>query len=364
MKSFLYKSKLLILIYVTAGFLLTLASAAINNKYMNSQKVLPCLSNGYIVGKVMSVNIDTDQKITNKHLMKQIDSIEEDFIFFRNISNTRGRAIVYSEKSGFSLPIISGRIFQKEDFDCHTNSIIISQELEDNCINIEDKKFYIYNNEYYEVIGIYQGVLGDDIQEAQFYINLYAEKLQDDYAYGEYLFDIKNGQEKQYTQFKNYLSSLDKDATIQQEHGLSGKGIGLWNVVSNAGEMILIFIVSALLVLINSIAVSEHWITARRKEIAIRKLLGATYKSIVLWIIFQYVGLIFISYVIAIVCAGVLIMNSQKVKAIPTLYLLLGDKLQLQTPFISFFMLLAVGFIVLMVVLYQYSRNTIVSNVR
>ena len=134
MKAFLHKSKLLIIIYSTSAFLLTMASAAFINQYYTKQKLLPCLSDSYIVGVINSYDIEEERSIKNSDILSYRNSIEENYIYIRNLSNTQGRAVVFSENSSFSLPIISGRVFQKEDFENHTNTIIVSEELEENCI--------------------------------------------------------------------------------------------------------------------------------------------------------------------------------------------------------------------------------------
>lgn len=364
MKAFLYKAKLLIIIYSTSAFLLTLASAAFIKQYYLSQKILPCLSDSYIVGATTSYDIEEERSIKNSDVLSYLNSIEDNYIYIRNLSNSRGRAVVFSENSGFSLPIISGRLFQKEDFTNHSNTIIISEELEEDCVKKASKLYYIYNNKYFEVIGIYQGVLGEDIEEADYYINLQAEYMHDGYAYGEYLIDVGDKSQYECNKMEEYIEGINSDVEMQHASGLGRDSMTLSDVVSNASGMILIIFISALLVLMNSISVSSQWILARKKDIAVRKLLGASDENIRRWVIKQYIGLICGSFILGLLLASIIIKNSRKIVAVPTIYLLFGEYLDLRVTIIAFLILLIEGLAVLFITLNFYSKKHIVSNVR
>ena len=366
MKAFLYKAKLLIIIYSTSAFLLTLASAAVIKQYYVTEKELPCLSDHYMVGVIRSLDIEAENNLKNKDVIAYLNSIKEkeNYIYIRKISNTQGRAVIYSEKTDFALPIISGRLFQKEDFIKHTNTIIISSELEKDCIEKDGKNYYMHNNQYFEVIGVYPGIIGNDIQETLYYVNLNAKYLQDDYAYGEYILDT--GKNSQYicNGMQEYFFKLNDYIMMQSKFGLSKDSKQLSNVVSNAAKMIAIVFMSGLLVLMNSLSVSIQWIGGRKKEIAIRKLLGASDEKIRIWLIKQYITLICCSFFIGTLLATFLIKNSKNIIAAPTIYLLFGDTLNLITTVIAFIILLIEGLAVLFWTLNSYNKKQIVSNVR
>lgn len=362
MRAFMYKAKLLIIIYSVSAFLLMLVSAAIIKQYYTSQKDLPCLSNNYIIGSIMSYNIDEEESIKNTDVLDYLNSIEKNYIYIRTISNTQGRAVVYSDASGFSLPLVSGRLFQKDDYINHTNTIIISNELENDCIHKGDNYYYIHNNKYYEVIGIFQGTIGNDVQEPLYYVNLQAAYLQKDYAYGEYILDVNENSQDVNIKMEKYLLSLNSNIITKHTSGFSNASFS--NIVSNASKMVLIIFGCAILVLTNSFAVSSQWISARKKDIAIRKLLGASNEAINKWIIRQYLELVCFSFFIGTIIAAILIKISKKIVVIPTIYLLFGDSLNFKITTMSFVAILIEGFAILFITLRQYNKVHIVNNVR
>lgn len=364
MKAFFYKSKLLILIYSTSAFLLTLSSAAIIKHFYSHQKPLSCLTDNYMVGIVKSYDIESEKNLKNKNLLAYLNYIKEDFIYIQKISNTQGQAILHSGRPDFELPLISGRLFTEEDFAKHTDTIIISNKLEKDCINRNNKTYYIHGNDYFEVIGIFKGLVGSDMQEPLYYINLQAESLQDNYAYGEYLLDAAHHTQYINKGMEKYLLELNNNLIIKSEFAINNNSKKLTNIISNARQMISMLLISGALVLANSLSASSQWINGRKKEIAIRKLLGASDHTTNIWLIKQYSALICCSFFIGSLLAASIIKFSNKITAIPTIYLLFGHVLNIKITVIAFIILFIEGLTILFITLSSYTRKHIVNNVR
>ena len=364
MKSFLYRSKLLILIYLIAACLLTLASAAIMKFQFSDKKTFEGLSESYAIGELKSMDYENENGLTVNDLMMFTRSMDHTYILAKQYFYSGGIGIAYSEESNFTLPLVSGRNFEEEDFENHTNTMMVSEDIINDCTQRDDTLYYIHDNEEYEVIGVFQGVIGNAGDEIIYYINLAAQRLQDKTAIGTYVLDTGTSSLSDFDKLKAYVENKNNLVSVKYSKGLSEDASKFSKLVSNSVGMIVIVIAGGSLVLINSFSATAVWIFARKKEIGIRKMLGATDGQIYLHIVKQYILLIGSSYLLGMLPAFLIVHLSSKMQAIPTIYLLFGDKININIIGLAFVMLLAEGLLILLTILGIYKKRRIIENVR
>lgn len=363
MKSFFYRSKLLILIFSIAACLLTLASAAIVKFQFSDKKAFEGLSEDYAIGVLKSLEYEDYNAPTLNDLVTYLKNMDRTFIFAKQYSYTAGIGILYSEER-FKFPLVSGRAFKEKDFVEHTNTIIVSEDIVSDCTDRNGTLYYMHNNEEYEVIGVFKGQVGDSADETLYYINLAAQRLQDTSFIGTYILDTGLSSISDFEKLGAYVENIDNNINVDFSKGLSKHASKFSNLISNSMQMIAIVFIGGSLVLINSFSATTVWIYARKKEIGIRKMLGATDRQIYLLIVKQYIALIGSSYLLGMLPAFLIVHFSSKLQAIPTVYLLFGEKIDIRIVSLAFFMLLVEGLLILLTILGIYRKRRIIENVR
>lgn len=364
MKSFFFRSKLLILIFSISACLLTLSSAAIMKFQFSDEKTFEGLSDDYAIGELRSTDYEDCDEVTINDLLRYIKDIENTYIFAKQYFLTRGIGIAYSKERNFNLPLISGRMFDEKDFDNHTNTIIVSDDIIAECERRNSTMYYVHDNEEYEVIGIFRGEIGNVSNEILYYVNLEAQKLHNKTAIGTYILDTGVSSISDFNKLKTHVENMNAQVLVDYSKGLSKDASKFSNLMTNSMEMIFIVFIGGSLVLMNSFSATMVWIFARKKEIGIRKMLGATDRQINSFIVRQYIILIGTSYLLGILPAFLIVHFSSALEAIPTVYLLFGDKINTKIIGLSFIMLLVEGLMILLTILGIYRKRRIIENVR
>ena len=193
--------------------------------------------------------------------------------------------------------MLKGRFFNEEDF-INNNSkyAVIGKNKIKDIIKLDNKEFYYFNDDYYEVIGI----IGDENKatssDSSVYIGL------NDYIFNKgfslqsnYYLDGKGSSEEVYNQFKKIMSENSMQVT-RKDNKVSESSVSLLNqekssTVKYVLEVVSIFVLSVILVI-------EYWVRHKKKEISIKRALGATKLRIYFEIIFQLVSIAIISFII------------------------------------------------------------------
>ena len=99
-------------------------------------------------------------KINTTHCLQNDNTQLEDLLRISNnsfISKTLSentRAIYFSSKYNYSLPVIEGRFFKYDDFEKSNNYIVIGKSLKKYLYDRDNKTYYNYFGTEYEVIGV------------------------------------------------------------------------------------------------------------------------------------------------------------------------------------------------------------------
>lgn len=351
MKYILSKSLQLIIAMIIIGLLITL-----------------CLSN--FIESFKMANIPANGLTNNYHTFsigEYRDKITKDKIILSDmltfLKNQKSRLIllkesdskvfgVYSLDYTFSPNILSGRTFSRDDFEKKTNTIIVSENIKDKCVEIDGKRFYEFDANYFEVIGIFKPSDNPINKDAIAYYNLSSSQLKskniiyDNYIFGRYQIDAGNKTSEIVNQLNNYCtvkvsrSSADNSLLERLQKTLSSQGLTLLPII-------LIIV----LILLNSVNLSSNWIENRKREIFVRRLVGATDKKISIMLLRDFFTIITISYIIVLLLSIMI----HKID----LVILLNFRFSLETIFISYITTILVGFISAGLMMITYYKNSI-----
>lgn len=226
---------------------------------------------------VMGIQI-SDYRNSAKVKLDITDLPDADFMIYKFLSEELGESIrgVYGTKDVFGLTeyIQKGRFFKDDDYANKTTTAVIGNSILPMTIMENGKRYYLYNQEKFEVIGIFKET-GTELDEIT-YLNLTSLLLEPDNK-GLYYIDAKDKEIiqnvldhlKMNAQGKYETMDVAYESTITYE---LGKGNNTLMIFSVLASIFCLFITTIFFVI--------H----QRYTVAIKKLCGMTKKNI----IFEY----------------------------------------------------------------------------
>jgi putative ABC transport system permease protein len=178
--------------------------------------------------------------------------------------------------------------------------------------------WFEHENTRYEVIGI----LGEEKKSSNLddmILISFAPYLDDDVRFhynGEYVIDHEASR-KIYNSVQDFIIELDSNAVIKKI-ALDEYVPSFFAVVMKSQILSQILLSLALVLALNIVNISVYWVTARKKKIGIKKMLGATNLKLALEIIFEYQILTFLGFM-----AGWLLY--QWIRTLPMMTMIRGE---------------------------------------
>lgn len=298
-KQYFYKSPFLILIYTTVTALIIISFSSIINQFFNFNKTLTFLSDDYVIAKISNHNTDSTA-LNREKLVKSLEKIKSGFVFVRDYSTTNSEEIFYDDGSLFNIKMISGRKFSQHDFTDLTNTAIVAKNYISKCKHEGNNLILIHDNKEFEVIGIFDNSSDSTQFKINYYVNYKSANLLTEPSDGTYYFDSKNSSLIEFKKVLNNINDIGSKPVIEYTQAKTDSK-SLLNVVSNSKSIIATVLLTMLLVLLNVFSSTYNWINGRRKEISIRKMVGATDREISRYIIKGYLLLVTISFIIGFI---------------------------------------------------------------
>lgn len=360
MRQYFYKAKSLIVIFVAIAMLFTLGGMAyVNNR--EKQRLLPWLSEHY---SVISLTQNDEEKplLDKQKLIKSLSHEEKDYLLMKQYVMTNVYAVYDTTGKLFQLKLKEGRGFTRKDYMTGSNTAVISSLSEKDCVKRDGSLWWEHQQKWYRVIGIYdgKGKYGDEISSN--YINLTSQNLSEDVLDGTYVYDTNFKTEEHVKRFSEKImkrypgvvldSSVYGDSSSQE---LSNKG-------TNFNAMFLLLLMTAFLVLLNSFTVCQNWIQARKKEIGVRRMVGAEKADIYRWILKTYFVLMAGSFVGGVLCVRIFLKTASNLPVAHSVQMMFGDKISGMSIVLGFGMVSVLSILVLLITLSQYYKKEIVGN--
>lgn len=303
MRYLLAKSIQLMLVVMAIGVLVTLSLSNIVEAFKMLGIPANGLTNNYYA---FSVGECRDKIIKNNILLvDMLNFLEKQNTAIVLLKETDMKIFgVYAVSRRFEPDIVSGRTFSEDDFENKTTTIVISEDLINSSIEKNGTKFYRHDTIYFEVIGVFRRSANTVNQDALAYFNLATEELKtiniiyDNHIFGNFQIDAGQKTTEIVKKLDDYItvevtrSAIDNTFTERLQKTLSTQRLSLSPIV----------LVIALM-LLNSIDISSNWIENRKKEIFVRRLVGATNQAISLMLLRDFMVIVTLSYIPALVMA-------------------------------------------------------------
>lgn len=302
MKHYFKQAKFLLIIYTLIAMLLNLGSMAYI-KHKNDFKAFPQLSQHYAVGSITSGEHLPDLR---KRLLKAAAQNSGRYLLATEFTGIHAFAVYYTDQECFPLELKAGRLFQQEDFENSTDTVLINVSAQKNCRKKGGSLFWKYGNREFRVIGVYSNTdcFGDQTPDCFF--NFCAKSL-DPSVFDTFIYDASLQTLSDLKKIKVFAEKSSEDIVLDYA-AIGSEQAEEFSVSSmNFTPMFMMMVLTMLLILFNSIAAVQNWLSARRREIAVRKLVGASGAEICLWIGKSLSVLIFFAWGIGTVLSWMLL---------------------------------------------------------
>lgn len=266
-------------LYMLAAMLLSLGSMAYT-KHQNDYKAFPQLTAQYAVGALTSGNPETDNR---RLLLEAVNQSGGDHLLALRFDGIQGFAVYYTEKSCFPLKLKEGRLFSEEDFKQGKDVALVSESVRKECQFMDGRAYWDYGGSLFQVIGVYDDVdlYGDKSPDC--FLNLCAKQL-DPSIFDSFIYDAGHRTMEDLGAVKAFVEEKSQLNYFQYAQVGSQAAEEFRTSATSFAPMFMMLVLTALLVVLNSVSAVQNWLLARRGEIAVRKLVGAANASIYLWI--------------------------------------------------------------------------------
>lgn len=347
-KYLIHNSIHIITVFITTAVMVVLCLSNFIKAYSMVDDPADLLSNSYMDFSVVS-GVKINSEITNLEVFTDyINENSNSFILYKENIMTKGKAL-YFKNAEFKPNLIDGREFNESDFKNNTNTIMISSDVQDKVIEKEGKKYYTVENDLYEVIGVYQKSKNKINIDSNYYYNMLASNNLDQNSNllsGLYQLD---GFDSTHSLLMNMTTLLPIEVHENQtantffeklEKALSTQAI-------NVFPLFLIIV----MVLLNTTGITINWIEKRKKEIAIRRLCGATKSEIKKMLIKEYILLTSGCFVVGLSLAYFISKIS--------LWIFIGFDFSILTIFMAFIFTLFIGIFSSLILMTFYDKNEV-----
>ncbi len=343
MRQFFYRSGFVIAIEIMVSVLFILcANAMINEK----KTYLPIaeLDENYML---------FFPSLEEKNTVEKIGLKLPDNVRYAGLRFQKGAAVVL----GNGVPLEEGRTFTKEDRKTRANVLLLRRDNLPLCKKMGGKKYYSLQGTMYEVIGVYSDGERNDSRSNEYLVNLYAAGIsgEDDWEYG-----FLDASEKEQRMFAD---SLKKEG-FTFAAGDRKKEYFNRNVQTSTKAALAIYSAVAVIVFVNIFSAIAVWIRGRKKEIVIRKMVGAEKIQIFGWLVKDFMILDAISFGVGTVISGGLLAMLAKYEFSPSWIVVFGKRLEWGAIGIAVIPALIIGLVVISIQVWWYLRHEIIQIIR
>lgn len=289
MTTYKFRSSLFIIIIFLVIALFTCFITAAIEESVDSQRK----SNNLLSSKSISFSISQQQNIKNN--VKDLFNLQGNYLIYREglDVNNNGYGIIFKGNLKTRPIIKEGRFFTEDDFSDKNKFIVIGEKLVPDTEQIGGKRYFTYENEYYQVIGIMKD---DNFYGKLFFINLNAVIAKNNFfIQGKFDIDAENNTIDLFNNLKKKLQDKNFVVTRQNTDKLISP---LYKALSDKKIEIIMMIVGILTFVLDTVSVTIYWIDSRRQEIGIRKCMGGSNMKIATELLGELISLILISFFI------------------------------------------------------------------
>ena len=346
MRQFFYKSGLVITILILISILFTLCGTAFARQH-RLYKVIPGMTSEYVIFYTLDeekMNLETCAELLNKLEVYSVKGIK-----FQD-----GCAVDFHTEKQSGITLKKGRFFNDNDYTNRTDVVMIREDMEDLCRIKNGKKMFQIQNKDYQVIGIYSKGDSNDERSNKYLVNLYAKSLCDlqYFSYGFYdagSSSLSHFEKSELAQNKiEYIKATDEREELNR------------GVLSSVKAAITLYSAVGIILVINIFSAIYIWLSGKKKEIVLRKMVGAKHYQIYWNIIKKFMLLVIGTFIVGTLAADLLLHSLARWEFSPSMIVMFGTQIEWQGVFLSFAVVIVIGFIVINIVLKRYLKKEMI----
>ncbi|MGI6123968.1 MAG: ABC transporter permease [Acetivibrionales bacterium] len=222
----------------------------------------------------------------NDPVIELIDHYNTDFVLFKDYPINAAKGIYFKGADIFQPDIVEGRNFNKADFEQKTKTVLINEQKLSNCFYENDKRFIFFENEKYEVIGVFRNEMStylfSVVQATDYYFNLAAIQAnkKNSFYMGSFLLDAGGETAQICDALKRFIQQRNENLNVELHATNLDMFKAMKNVMQSRYPIFASFILAVLLLCLNIFSATTYWLSGRKSEISIRRLTGATMKKV------------------------------------------------------------------------------------
>lgn len=361
-RQILHKSLPLIIFFLSVAALLSLSSASLfywKDQIQNNKD--------FLGDDAVQINIKCPIGAKEEYpdfdsVISQLNEEKVDYLLYKDFSIAGCKGVYFSKNSRFNPEIVEGRNFDDTDFTQRSKTIIINESMISKCTEGNGKKYFYFENEKYEVIGVFRNNLNNYnfalVRAADCFINMtaLADSQKSAFFMGTFYLDAGKHTPELYEKLENLIMEFEDYSIKKNPVGESGLSI-LKSVLQFRWPIFCSLIIATLLLSLNIYSATTYWIEGRRKEISIRRLTGATIYKVKILFLRDYVLLTTAGYLAGLIFSIIIM----KFRLIPYF----GDStLEARSLIVSFVLSQLLGVFFAIFTLHKYFRHEIARNLR
>jgi ABC-type antimicrobial peptide transport system permease subunit len=224
------------------------------------------------------------------------------------------------------------------------------------CSYRNDELIWEYGGNNYTVIGVFKGENKYGDRNADCYIN-YTAKSIDTSSFFNFYYEAGAHSREDMKRISEAIKETNLD--IFMEHTVLSRSDSSKYAVaaSNVNSMTAMLAITALLVFINAVSVCIDWLDGRKKEIRVRKLVGATNKNVTGWLVKNLLLLTVIAMIFGIIFVNLFFIITPHLAVSDSVRMMFGRQINFQGLLIGIvcFIILSLGIEIITLRFYRKS---------
>ncbi len=313
-RQILHRAPLLMLLFAAVAAMIALCFSTIAEFY-TMEAVLPDFISDSSVSIEISQASEGESLVKTKDLLKYCTAQDTALILYRNYPVSNGKAVLLCGDTAFKPELAEGRNFSPEDFEQQAPVALISEEVRDRCRDSDGELYFVHENSEYRVIGIFKRQTSrgyttwGDKSGALYFVNMEAATgfNLDTPLNGSYSLDAKGKSMDLFAELAHYAGQINPQIDIKAYTNKSSTSQNIMESLRKTLVVIMAFVLTAVLVLLNVFSTTYYWIEGRYKELAVRMLSGSRLPRIRRMVLRDYLLLVTIGFAFGLLAAALVI---------------------------------------------------------
>jgi len=348
MRQFFYKSGLICSILIFVSVIFTLCGIALINEN-NLFKPISGMSSEYILFYPQE----------ERGVGEYADELSkvQDYVV-KGVKFQEGCAIDLNLEKYTGLKILEGRFFEEKEYQEKANVLLIREDMLRLCHEEAGAKWFYISNEKYKVVGVYSKGNSNDVRSSRYLVNLYAKGLAKEQKITYGFFD--NGSESVSTFAK---SEMAQDGLLYNQ-ALEEKDTLNKNIVSNVKAAVVMYVAVGVVVLLNVFSAIYIWLRGKRKEIVLRKMVGAGKIRIFLWVVKDFMIFVLGTFCIGIGIVKLFLLALSHWEFSPSMITVFGTDIEWMGVAMAFVAVFVIGSVIISITVARYLKKEIIQIIR